>query len=267
MRPYFFLPNDYGKLPQLTEDAIQRAEQILGVKLPESYLQVLKVQNGGSVRYNTHPSPVPTLEAVDHVPFDHIKGIGEAKGIVESPYFIEEWELPNHLVLLCGDGHWWVALDYRVCGPQGEPSVVYVGVETDPIEDVQLAPSFAVFLDGLVDGHHRHVFGFKAVGEDVQLLLEKVETALGCNFQPSKLLENFYDATHQALLDRDGSRQADLSLRPHRESNGNFDYPWHPECDWLLSCDIQKENRSYIEEKLRAYLPYEVVLIHTPPWK
>jgi hypothetical protein len=43
----------------------------------------------------------------------------------------EEWGLPSPLVLLSGDGHCWIALDYRVCGVRGEPSVTWWDVDAD----------------------------------------------------------------------------------------------------------------------------------------
>lgn len=56
-----------------------------------------------------------------------------------------EWGLPPKQVLLTGDGHWWISLDYR----RGEvPSVAWLAIDHD--EDVQVAPSFAAFLDGLL---------------------------------------------------------------------------------------------------------------------
>jgi hypothetical protein len=267
MRTFLFLPDrNYHVLPPLTDELVKDAERKLGVKLPQSYLDVLKIQNGGSLRYDTYPTPVPTSYADDHVSVDYLMGIGNSdEGIEDSPYYIGEWGLPEELVLLCGDGHWWVALDYRQCGPEGEPSVVYVDVECDPIEDVQLAPTFSVFLDGLVKGSHQHVFGF--VGEeDVQVLIKNLEAALGCSFQPSKRLNLYYDAKHPVLLDSDGRDQERLSVRPNLNSSGHLEYPWYPECHWLLSCDIRKKDKAAFEECLRGYLPANVVVIHIPPW-
>ena len=72
----------------------------------------------------------------------------ESTTLSDTPYLIGEWGLPSSLVLLSGDGHFWVALDYRACGPAGEPSVVYVEADTDV--DVQLATDFRAFVEGLV---------------------------------------------------------------------------------------------------------------------
>ena len=59
----------------------------------------------------------------------------------------QEWGLPSGLVLLNGDGHRWIALDYRESGPNAPPTVVWVNVDRD--EDIQLAENFAAFREQL----------------------------------------------------------------------------------------------------------------------
>ncbi|MFI6170414.1 SMI1/KNR4 family protein [Nocardia sp. NPDC051052] len=62
-------------------------------------------------------------------------------------YLVREWGLPAPIVLLDGDGHYWVGLDYRECGPAGEPSVAVF--DTDRESSVILAADFETFLRGL----------------------------------------------------------------------------------------------------------------------
>jgi hypothetical protein len=49
--------------------------------------------------------------------------------LLDSAYSVEEWGLPSPRVLLSGDGHCWIALDYRACGERGEPSVTWFDVD------------------------------------------------------------------------------------------------------------------------------------------
>ncbi|MFI6483319.1 hypothetical protein ACIBH1_35690 [Nonomuraea sp. NPDC050663] len=51
--------------------------------------------------------------------------------------------MPSPSVLLAGDGHTWVALDYR----EGEPCVTWFDVELET--ELVLAPDFRTFLAGL----------------------------------------------------------------------------------------------------------------------
>jgi hypothetical protein len=137
--------SEYFKLKPLTDKAVEEAEEKLKVKLPESYINLLKEQNGGYIIYDSFPSTVPTSWAEDHIDVDHIMGIGEEDGILKSNYLIEEWGLPENIVLFSGDGHSWVALDYR--NTKEEPPVIYINVESEQI--IELAPDFNTFLNGL----------------------------------------------------------------------------------------------------------------------
>ncbi|MDQ7860318.1 SMI1/KNR4 family protein [Peribacillus frigoritolerans] len=55
------------------------------------------------------------------------------KGILENDYYIKEWELPEGLILFNGDGHTWLAFDYR-------NPIVYVDVDLE--QTIHIADSF-----------------------------------------------------------------------------------------------------------------------------
>lgn len=148
----FWSDSDYGVLGPLTDAAVRDAEDQLRVRLPASLVRLLRVQNGGTVakRWNASPVSVPTAGFDPYVPFDLVMGVGRADGVTtlfDTPYLVEEWGLPAPIVLLDGDGHYWVGLDYRGCGAQGEPSVAVF--DTDRESSVILAPDFETFLRGL----------------------------------------------------------------------------------------------------------------------
>lgn len=93
----------------------------------------------------------PTIWAEDHVPLGDLFGIvidpehSTALNILKTEYMTREWGLPPRQALLTGDGHWWITLDYR----SGDaPSVAWLAV--DHGQDIQIALSFAKFLDGLL---------------------------------------------------------------------------------------------------------------------
>jgi hypothetical protein len=143
--------------PPLTDEMVAAAERELGVTLPQAYVGLMRACNGGYTHGAVLPTTEPTSWAHDHVPVDSINGIpaigdrgrfGTGSGILGSAYLIEEWGLPDGLVLLTGDGHWWIALDYRASGPAGPPTVVWLDVDGD--EDLPLADSFDTFLANLV---------------------------------------------------------------------------------------------------------------------
>ncbi|PGS49307.1 SMI1/KNR4 family protein [Bacillus sp. AFS041924] len=139
--------NAFYKLEPLTDGMIVKAEAKLKIKLPKKYIEILKQQNGGVIKFDSFPTEVPTSWADDHVNVDHILGIGEDSGILESGYLIKEWDLPKNIVLISGDGHSWIALDYRKT--KEEPPIIYIDVDDDQI--INLSPNFETFLKGLTN--------------------------------------------------------------------------------------------------------------------
>lgn len=147
-----FWDSNYYNNPVLTDNAIIKAEQKLGVKLPETFIKLLKVQNGGYTKGFAFPMTTKTTWAENHVPLSELFGIvldkdsNSAHNIMLSSYMIEEWGLPEKQVILTGDGHWWITLDYR----QSEnPTIRWF--DTDCKEDIHIANSFADFYCGLVN--------------------------------------------------------------------------------------------------------------------
>jgi hypothetical protein len=121
--------------PPLTDRAIASAEKAIGHKLPDEFLNLLRKQNGGYIRYS--------LPEMVH---DSIAGIGphypsltrfdweEAQEVVSFPL--------QGLVPFDGDGHWHLCLDYR--DNSRVPAVTYADIECDQQE--RIADSFAEYL-------------------------------------------------------------------------------------------------------------------------
>lgn len=128
--------NDEYMLQPLTEEIVKKAEELFNVALPNSYIAILKQQNGGQPICNAHPSPVPTVWGESFVILEHIKGIGPGNGILENDYLIKEWELPEGLILFNGDGHTWLAFDYR--NATSNPPIVYVDVDLEKTYKLQI---------------------------------------------------------------------------------------------------------------------------------
>jgi hypothetical protein len=149
--PHAFWGANHYNHPPLTDEMVVQAEARLGVRLPQELIDLLRIQNGGYTQGFAHPMQQKTTWAEDHVPLDDLAGIvldpqhETAQNLLDTGYMTQEWGLPPHQVLLSGDGHYWITLDYRN-GP--DPSVAWIDVECG--EDMQVAGSFAAFLAGLV---------------------------------------------------------------------------------------------------------------------
>ena len=139
-----------------SDELIASVEEELGYKLPASYIWLMKQHNGGIPVNTCYPCDEPTCWAEDHVAITGIFGIGREKscslcGELGSQFMIDEWEYPAIGVAICdcpSAGHDMIFLDYRACGPQGEPAVVHVDQEND-YKITHLADSFEEFIRGL----------------------------------------------------------------------------------------------------------------------
>lgn len=161
-----------------TEELIASVEEELGYRLPDSYIGLMKLQNGGIPKNTCFPTSEATSWAEDHIAISGIMGIGREKsyslcGDLGSRFMIEEWGYPDIGVVICdcpSAGHDVVMLDYRLCGREGEPAVIHVDQE-DNYEITFLAGSFEAFIRGLVhdefyDEYEEDRPGQEAVTED-----------------------------------------------------------------------------------------------------
>ncbi|MCL9782108.1 SMI1/KNR4 family protein [Vibrio sp. S4M6] len=156
----FWEDSDYAREEYVSEpfndETLTQVEKELGYKLPESYINLLKTQNGGIPINTCAPSNEPTSWASDHAAIAGIFGIGREKsyslcGSLGSQFMIDEWEYPKIGVYICdcpSAGHDMIALDYRECGKDGEPKVVHVD-QDDDYKVTFLAENFSEFIKSL----------------------------------------------------------------------------------------------------------------------
>ncbi|MDO5097772.1 MAG: SMI1/KNR4 family protein [Corynebacterium sp.] len=157
----FWRESDWSKNFQcepLTDSMIAEVEAELGYKLPQSYIQLAHNRNGGVPVNDCYPTDSPTAWAKDHVAVDGIFGIGASAlysllGPAGSKYWQDECGYPDWGVYFAATptaGPEMFLLDYRECGPDGEPRVVYIDQEKDYAWQV-IAPDFATFISGFAN--------------------------------------------------------------------------------------------------------------------
>lgn len=162
--------------PPAQEEDIREAEEVLSVILPDSYKRFVKKTNGVylSARYPIleFTEELSTFLSNDFVPVFDILGVNKLEhrhnnfelnelieewgvegekvctdSIIETEYLSNEWNLPKSLVLLSGDGHTWIALDYRQV--EKDPPVIFI--ESENCHWCKIADNFEQFLCRLVE--------------------------------------------------------------------------------------------------------------------
>ncbi len=139
----FWEDSDYARKeyvgPSFSDLDVARVEKELGYKLPNSYLALMRTQNGGIPKRTNHRTNERTSWAEDHVAIIGIYSIARDKtyslcGEFNSAFWVEEWGYPPIGIYFAdcpSAGHDMLCLDYRECGPRGEPQVVHVDQESD----------------------------------------------------------------------------------------------------------------------------------------
>lgn len=149
--------DEYLQNPEhVTEELVQEVERLLSVKLPEAYVDLMKRHNGGYIPEHLVRIEAPVPPALADYLEDGFVSVGSIRGINSDPqselsiagttYLIEEWDLPKGLVLLDGDGHTWIALDYR----QAETNPPVVFLISDGGHHLNIASDFEDFIARLV---------------------------------------------------------------------------------------------------------------------
>ncbi|MCL1125877.1 SMI1/KNR4 family protein [Shewanella surugensis] len=143
--------------PPYDNEACFHIESELGIIFPKSYLDLLRKWNGG------YSDPSYQIKIEGNVPIDldyylregfwdvsSIAGIWDSKGECSMLYLLDvakEWGLPEKVIPLQGDGHTWVAFDYRGSN-NAEPKVIFI--ESDENKSFILANNFNDFVGKLI---------------------------------------------------------------------------------------------------------------------
>ncbi len=239
--------------PKLTQRAIDAAQKTLGVTLPRAYLDLLRIQNGGYLR-RTSISP-------DLAPVDAIAGIGPRSPSIRD----KDWEdVKAHmraegfkkpariddLVPFSGDGHFHYCLDYRKCGPHGEPRITYIDVESFGTDKV-VAPSFEAFVRKLRPAGVTVAIGIETTAS-IKSLAAAISKVSRRAFEDQGTQNSGYRVFRAQLAGgtwafltpnrvRHGFiRTADPDYRTLRDQLGDEveRFPEHPDCTYFVSADF-----------------------------
>ena len=143
----------------INEEIIEKAQEILNIKFPSSFIELMSIQNGGELNYNNFILPNGDAESIpygEQVRFPSIEPIHFEKddiSILSSLELLEELEgnSKESFIVLWTDYHYWVVLDYQ--DRINNPSVVYIAenfaastYDKTAWEFIKVAESFDDFL-------------------------------------------------------------------------------------------------------------------------
>lgn len=126
--------------PPFTSKELEETEKTIGWKLPKSYIELLKLQNGGMINHNEFEESWLSV----------IYGISLNDNGLTDMYdnWINEWEYPN-IGIPFGEtqsaGHDMYFMDFETVDKNGEPRIVLIDNELDNNVTV-VANNFDEFL-------------------------------------------------------------------------------------------------------------------------
>lgn len=137
---------------ELTDEMIAIVEERLGYKLPQIYKDLCKIRNGGvPIKTEFQDPNSSTTFSIHTILAIGIQYEGALCGQYGNDFLIEEWGYPTIGVYFADTpsaGHDMFCLDYRACGPRGEPSVIVVDQE-DNYRVIPIANTMAEFVANL----------------------------------------------------------------------------------------------------------------------
>ena len=239
---------------EVTDEDIKNAEAELGYTLPTAYIELLKNHNGGVVNKNCFIN-----DDDDCVYITGIYGIDRDKkysllGEMGNEFWISKVKYPPIGIVVAdtiSGGHDMIFLDYRECGPTGEPKVVRVDQEGD-YSITLLADNFGDFIKNLyisIEEITDEEFQSLSDAEKVKLLNEQEDLDID---RAMELLTNIgIDNLSPILLSTLG-RMYNNNGRPeeaielfNRIDEAHRDWSWYYRCGYAhasLACGESYES-------------------------
>lgn len=180
------------KRPLPTTSLIKAREKALGIRFPAALLKLFRQQNGGDL---VHPEFLVSGQVYELTDIPPINGIDSlAVGYADHLALVEgNLRKPELIFPLCGDGHCFLAMDYRKVGPLAEPEIIYLDIEGH-VSCKKVADSFAEFLSGQQTGKQKLAVSFNEI--DPTALIGEVDIK----------------TTHKAIRETEITYQARLCL-------------------------------------------------------
>ena len=210
----------------------------MGLRLPPALVAALRDCNGGRLRRLHLPAVRPTPRFRSGLRLHGLAGVGYEEGLDWSPALIDEWGFPAPTLVLCHGGPWAALLDYRRCGPGGDPPVVFCDTDHEvagrPAEWT-VAPTFgalAASLEPLADRTQVAVPG----DADRDAVLDALRS-MGAE-DPAR--EDYEGGVTLTLVGAESAEPGPARLRalPNRQADGTWAVPELPAYGWIVETTV-----------------------------
>ena len=139
--------DDYGILAPLSEQDIQQIEHELQITFPESFLSVLRKQNGGCLLYNAVSVDFENTWSepgeASYLPIRYLEGLSYDSFTESTKLVLPEWGITGkHVTIGDGEGTYIYYLNFDQ--QDNNPSVWYLDTSDESTREV--APTFQDFL-------------------------------------------------------------------------------------------------------------------------
>lgn len=132
--------------PELSDELLAEVQGALSATIPPAFVELLRSeQNGGKLRRSLFPSEAPGLEGGAQV--GYLLGLGGPRGLPTLEILAKHWKYPVEGLLLASEG------PRALLAEESSGAIVYVDMKhPEGVLRVELAPDFAAFQAGLIDG-------------------------------------------------------------------------------------------------------------------
>ncbi|WP_157950923.1 SMI1/KNR4 family protein [Peribacillus acanthi] len=131
----------------LNVEKLIKFQKELNLVLPASYVNLLSMRNGFTLKKKYFPTNTLNSWANNSVYVDFLFGIGDDTGLIENDYLRKEWGIRSKkLIIISAEPPMFICLDYR---RKKNPSVIFLDV--DQLQEIELAKDFEGFVNGLVE--------------------------------------------------------------------------------------------------------------------
>ncbi len=262
-----------------TEKEIQTREEQIGFKLPNTYRELMKIQNGGFIRktafeYNkTLQSLIYNGAMIDHIypePFGHENMLDvlsewmdeeEIDLVSDTDYnFLKRLIIISHM-----DGHSFMCFDYGWNEKEikKEPEVCFFN---DDFKEYLRLNNFDEFVNGLMyygyEASH-YYFGFKE-NISIEEVKKKLELKLNFEFEknytdePGKLNEYMWHAHfpkwYQGVLKLENDLALSLHLSSNKFKSGNYLFQEKKQTEVILAIIPTKNKTNILSNNSSKYL-------------